>query len=614
MKNNQKDKNIVGIFVWGGALLLLIGLVVWNTFSNNSMSKTTREVEQLELFTEYVDRQIDSYDATGKSTEETQTDMLRIISDARSMYGGTDATDAYAFELTNKVNGLQAGSSFDLIGSLKSLLGGLDIVGFVSNLLGGSSNSAAKTLTLASTTVCNSVADSKFCLDGSSSSLSANVYVTDPNSSNWVVLVHPFMTSGSIIYSTIGSMYEAQGYNVLAPDLRGFGNSDGSVAMGYLESLDVYDWIKDLNANYGDRYGVSVAPNNIIVHGISLGGATTIQLATNPDMAAAKGGPYTKTLTQLNVKGFVDDCGYTSMSGIITGMLSGGDISSITSLFDSFGIDVEGFLGNLKGKLGGLGISGFGGFDTSKFSGVQGLTDKFGELYGAVDSASSNSSVSSGTSNVLEQYLGNADFSTILDKYGNYFGHNNYFGSGSGFGSGNGFGSSSGSDSVTDWWKNYTGGSTSNWGNTDWSNFFGGSLYGTSSNGGSKVTFVKNSLLSGDGNFLDGIIGTVLMNVIGVGLTEENYDYYSDSFAEGRKFPDNAKVLIIHGTADTTVPHSNADVVAANAGNRLFYQWNAKGKPHAFVIMGSDKDRYANLVGEFTACVEGKGCNVTQIN
>ena len=78
---------------------------------------------------------------------------------------------------------------------------------------------------------------------------------------------------------------------------------------GYLESLDIYDWIKDLNENYSVRYGVKTAPSTIIVHGISLGGATTLQLSTNPDIAAAKGMPYTKNLTQLNVKGFVDDCG-----------------------------------------------------------------------------------------------------------------------------------------------------------------------------------------------------------------------------------------------------------------------------------------------------------------
>lgn len=38
--------------------------------------------------------------------------------------------------------------------------------------------------------------------------------------------------------------------------------------MGYLESLDVWDWLTYLNKNYDCE--------EIFVHGVSLGGATTV--------------------------------------------------------------------------------------------------------------------------------------------------------------------------------------------------------------------------------------------------------------------------------------------------------------------------------------------------
>ena len=57
--------------------------------------------------------------------------------------------------------------------------------------------------------------------------------------------------NGKLMAQALAKMYLNQGYNVLAPDLRGFGKSDGSVAMGYLESLDTWDWLTYINnSNY----------------------------------------------------------------------------------------------------------------------------------------------------------------------------------------------------------------------------------------------------------------------------------------------------------------------------------------------------------------------------
>ena len=145
--------------------------------------------------------------------------------------------------------------------------------------------------------------------------LSGTIYYADvdssgnPTSNKWVVLVHGFMMNGQAMADTLGEMYLDQGFNILAPDLRGFGNSGGNKGkggMGYLDSLDVWDWLTYLNEHY--------TCNEIIVHGVSLGGATTIFLSG----LEVDG----QTITDKHVIGLVEDCGYTSMTGIVEDLLN----------------------------------------------------------------------------------------------------------------------------------------------------------------------------------------------------------------------------------------------------------------------------------------------------
>lgn len=145
--------------------------------------------------------------------------------------------------------------------------------------------------------------------------LNGYIYYAKEKSTKWVVLVHPYMTNGKIMASAVGKMYLDQGYNIIAPDLRGFGKSGGSVAMGYLESLDIWDWLTYINDANNPGIGEKAA-TEVIIHGTSLGGATTLQTWTQTTMG--------RDLTTKNVVGIVDDCGYDSMTGIIKGMLTTG--------------------------------------------------------------------------------------------------------------------------------------------------------------------------------------------------------------------------------------------------------------------------------------------------
>lgn len=83
------------------------------------------------------------------------------------------------------------------------------------------------------------------------------------------------------------------GYNVLLPDLQYHGKSDGkAVTMGWKDRKDILLWAKFANTLFGNN-------TEIVVHGISMGGATTMMVS------GEKLPPY--------IKCFVDDCGYTSV-------------------------------------------------------------------------------------------------------------------------------------------------------------------------------------------------------------------------------------------------------------------------------------------------------------
>ena len=107
------------------------------------------------------------------------------------------------------------------------------------------------------------------------------------------VIVHGY-TDCAVRMFHIGYLYnESLDYNVLIPDLRFSGLSDGeAIQMGWLDRKDVMQWINMVPELFGDSAQVAV-------HGISMGAATTMMTSG-------------ERLPEY-VKCFVEDCGYTSV-------------------------------------------------------------------------------------------------------------------------------------------------------------------------------------------------------------------------------------------------------------------------------------------------------------
>lgn len=125
----------------------------------------------------------------------------------------------------------------------------------------------------------------------------ANAETADTH--RWALVLHGYRGDYTGALQLAAPYYEA-GYQVIAPDLRACGESEGDyVGMGWLDRKDVLQWID---------YIIEQDPEaKIVVHGISMGAATTMMTAgeSTPD----------------NVKAFVEDCGYTSVWDIFSSEL-----------------------------------------------------------------------------------------------------------------------------------------------------------------------------------------------------------------------------------------------------------------------------------------------------
>ena len=121
--------------------------------------------------------------------------------------------------------------------------------------------------------------------------LHAYIVNRNNNSNKWAIVVHGYAGNGKFMSSKAKYFYE-MGYNVLIPDLRGHGKSEGDyIGMGWKDRLDIISWINFIIKNNSD--------SKIVLHGTSMGAATVL-------MASGENLP-------SNVKAIIADCAYTSV-------------------------------------------------------------------------------------------------------------------------------------------------------------------------------------------------------------------------------------------------------------------------------------------------------------
>lgn len=107
------------------------------------------------------------------------------------------------------------------------------------------------------------------------------------------IIAHGYSGKGKDMGAIAKLYYERLGYNVLLPDARGHGQSTGNyIGFGWPERHDVVKWIEWVLEETG-------AEGQIVLHGVSMGGATVLMTAGEP--------------LPVQVKAVIEDCGYSSV-------------------------------------------------------------------------------------------------------------------------------------------------------------------------------------------------------------------------------------------------------------------------------------------------------------
>lgn len=123
-------------------------------------------------------------------------------------------------------------------------------------------------------------------------------YKREKDRHTWVILIHGYKSNNENMMSYAAKYYE-KGFNVLMPNNRAHGNSDGDyIGMGWLDKDDIAVWV--------DWIRVMDSQAQVILHGVSMGGATTM-MASGDNLD--------------HVIGYIEDCGYTSVWDIFASEL-----------------------------------------------------------------------------------------------------------------------------------------------------------------------------------------------------------------------------------------------------------------------------------------------------
>lgn len=114
----------------------------------------------------------------------------------------------------------------------------------------------------------------------------------------FVIGIHGYRSYARPEYAPYIEFYQSLGYSMLLPDDRAHKPSEGEyIGFGVLDRLDCVDWAKYLVSVYGEDI-------EIILHGVSMGGATVCAASGEKDLPE-------------QVRGIVSDCAFAKAWDVI---------------------------------------------------------------------------------------------------------------------------------------------------------------------------------------------------------------------------------------------------------------------------------------------------------
>jgi len=123
------------------------------------------------------------------------------------------------------------------------------------------------------------------------------LWIPVENAKGTVLLVHGYRSTHMMDHGLGFSYYHDMGMNLLIPDQRSHGKSEGRIiTYGVKESRDMVEWIDYHNRHFGSF--------PLILSGLSMGASTVLYLADEE--------------LPGNVKGIIADCGFTSPKEIMS--------------------------------------------------------------------------------------------------------------------------------------------------------------------------------------------------------------------------------------------------------------------------------------------------------
>ncbi|GMA47218.1 alpha/beta hydrolase [Tetragenococcus muriaticus] len=122
--------------------------------------------------------------------------------------------------------------------------------------------------------------------------LSAIFIPSEEQDGKTAILAHGYMDTAESM-AEYAKMYHDMGYNVLVPDARGHGQSQGDyIGFGWHERKDYLQWIDQVLTRQGND-------ETITLYGVSMG-AATVMMVSGESLPA-------------NVVSIIEDCGYASV-------------------------------------------------------------------------------------------------------------------------------------------------------------------------------------------------------------------------------------------------------------------------------------------------------------